>query len=199
MAKKKEYSEYEIEIKASPIFPYYMQHRMDDEKLEQWEKKRGRIIERDDINEEDNKRALFHSYFNDKGKFYIPSEHIRCSMIEAGRLTKGKVGASTRSMTQIVAGMFFIKDEELPIHQKWDIDKRSCVNNNVKARVITIRPKWKDWKTKFTLIVDEPTITKETVKKIVEDAGKYIGIGSYRPQHKGPFGRFVITKFKVKT
>jgi len=168
---------------------------MDDVKLEEWEKNRKLIIERDDVAKEDNVRAEFHSY-NDKGKFFIPAEHIRGALINAGGMVKSKVGNSRKSMKNIVAGMFFVFPEKLPIHQDYCIDKRSAVNKNIKGRVISIRPKWEQWETEFELHVDNNTITKETVQEIIENAGQYIGIGSFRPQCNGMFGRFRIKSIK---
>lgn len=193
---------FHVKIKANPVFPYYMQHRMDDTKLDVWEKKRGKIIERDDVSKEDAVRAEFHTYINAKGKYYMPASHIMGSLINGGKQIKSKVGNARRSMANIVAGMFFVRStnggepEELPLGQRYEIDKRSAVNHNVKGRVITIRPKWKDWSTEFHLLVDNDTITVETIKDIIEAAGSNIGTGSYRPEHKGPFGRFIIEEFE---
>ena len=192
---------FRVAIKANEMFPFYMQHRMDDTKLDEWEKKRGHIIERDDVAHEDTVRAEFHSYRNGNG-YYIPSAHVMGALINAGKYIKGKVGNSTKTMTNIVAAMFFVRSteknpEELPLApQEYQIDKRSAVNKNVKARVISVRPKWEGWATEFELWIDNNTITQQTVKQIVEYAGNYVGIGSYRPEHKGPFGRFTIEKFE---
>lgn len=169
----------------------YMQHRMDDQKLEEWEKNRKTIIERDDVAKEDVVRAEFHSY-SDKDGFYIPSEHIRGALINAGAMVKSKVGNSRKSMKNIVAGMFFIKEDKLRLPDKYDIDKRSAVNRNIKGRVISIRPKWEQWDATFTLQVDNDTITKETVTEIIKNAGAYIGIGSFSPRCNGMFGRFEL-------
>ena len=174
----------------------YMQHRMDDKKLEEWEKNRKLIIERDDVAKEDSVRAEFHSY-NDKDGFYIPSEHIRGSLINAGATVKSKVGNSRKSMKNIVAGMFFIDEEKIRLPKEYVIDKRSAVNRAIKARVISIRPKWEKWEAKFTLIVDNDSITEETIKEIIKNAGDYIGIGSFRPQCNGMFGRFRLKEFKA--
>jgi len=137
---------YSIEIEG--VTPY-MQHRMDDAKLEEWEKNRKLIIERDDVAKEDQVRAEFHSY-SDKEGFYIPSDHIRGALINAGAMVKSKVGNSRKSMKNIVAGMFFIEEEKLRLPKEYEIDKRSAVNRNIKARIICIRPKWNKWKAKFT-------------------------------------------------
>lgn len=182
--------EFKVEIEG--VTPY-MQHRMDDQKLEDWEKNRKLIIERDDVAKEDAVRAEFHSY-NDKDGFYIPSEHLVGAFINAGALVKSKVGNGKKSMKNIVAGMFSIKEPKLRLSKEYEIDKRSAVNRNIKARVITIRPKWNEWEAKFTLCVDNDTITKETVEQIITYAGQYIGIGSFRPTNNGMFGRFRLNK-----
>lgn len=182
--------QFKVEIEG--ITPY-MQHRMDDQKLEEWEKNRKLIVERDDISKTDQIRAEFHSYRDDKG-FYLPTDQIKGSLIGAGAMVKSKVGNAKKSMKNIVAGMFFIKEEKLALSKNYEIDKRSAVNRNIKGRVICIRPKWKEWKVEFTLQVDNDTITKETIKEILENAGNYIGIGSFRPTNNGSFGRFKLNK-----
>ncbi|MEO7521630.1 MAG: hypothetical protein ABIW79_07425 [Gemmatimonas sp.] len=165
---------------------------MDDIKLKDWENSRGRIIERDDVAKEDLIRAEYHCYRNANGKCYIPSEHIKGALIEAGKLVKGKVGNATRSMKNIVAGMFLVTPMEIILPDYDMIDKRSAVNNNVKARVIVIRPKWSSWKVEFILKVKNDTITTQTIIDIITYAGQFIGIGSYRPTKNGEFGCFKV-------
>jgi len=184
---------YQIKIKG--LTPY-MQHRMDDTKLEEWEKNRKLIIEREDVSKEDLKRAQFHSY-NDENGFYIPADQIKGSLINAGAMVKSKVGNAKKSMKNIVAAMFFINEEKLRLNDNLVIDKRSAVNRNIKGRVICIRPKWEKWESEFTLLVDNDTITSETVKEIVTHAGNFIGIGSFRPTNNGSFGRFEVSSFKL--
>ena len=183
---------YKIEIEGKTP---YMQHRMDDTALEVWEKQRKFIIERPEVSKEDLDRALYHSYSDEEG-FYIPSEQIRQAMINAGALTKSKVGNAKKSMKNIVAAMFYIEPEKIRLNADVVVDKRSAVNRNIKARIITIRPRWNVWEVKFILKVDNDTITSETIKQIITHAGDYIGIGSYRPQNNGQFGRFNLKSFK---
>jgi len=92
---------FKVEIEG--VTPY-MQHRMDDTKLEEWEKNRKLIIERDDIVKEDAVRAEYHAYSDNEG-FYIPSEHLIGSFINAGAMVKSKVGNAKKSMKNIVADM----------------------------------------------------------------------------------------------
>lgn len=180
-------------VKITGVTPY-MQHRMDDKKLEEWEKSRSLIIEREGVNKEDAVRAEFHCYRNIEGKCYLPSDHLRGAMILAGAFVKAKVGNTTKSMKNIVAAMFFVNPDEIILPDYDVIDKRSAVNRNIKARVITIRPKWTNWSVEFNLMVDNGTITPETVKSILEYAGRYVGIGSFRPTNNGQFGRFEVER-----
>lgn len=178
-------------VKIKGLTPY-MQHRMDDQKLEDWEKKRPNIMERDDVSHEDAARAEYHCYRNKDGKCFIPSEQIRGSLIGAGTYMKAKVGGRSKSMKVIVAATFQPTPDEIILPDFDTIDKRSAVNRNVKARVLVIRPKWNNWSASFILKVYEDTITKETVSQLITYAGNYVGIGSYRPTANGLFGRFEI-------
>ena len=188
---------YNVHIKGSSP---YMQHRMDDVKLEEWEKQRHMIIERMGLNSPDQVRAEFHCYRNDSGQCYIPSAQIKAALIEAGKLVKGKVGSATKSMKNIVAGMFLVTPTEIVIPDYDAIDKRSAVNRNVKARIITIRPKWSEWEANFQLKVKNDTITIQMIQNIIQYAGEYIGIGSFRPTNNGEFGCFDVKAVtEVKT
>lgn len=175
----------------------YMQHRMDDLKLEEWEKSRGNIIERKGVNQEDLLRAEFHCYRNSAtGKCFIPAEHIRCCLIAAGGYMKSKVGNKSRSLTNIIAAMFMVTPEEIELPNFDTIDKRSAVNKNVKARIICIRPKWTNWNATFKLHIGEDSFTKSQIEELFRNGGNYVGIGSYRPTNKGYFGRFELSEMQ---
>lgn len=184
---------YKVKIKG--ITPY-MQHRMDDKKLAEWEINRKHIIEREGLNDEDLKIAQFHSYINEKGQFYLPSEHIRAALINGGTFLKSKVGARTKSMKSIVAAMFMISPEEIIIPEFDTIDKRSAVNRNVKARIIVIRPKWNNWEVEFTLNTGQNTFTDSQLIELINTTGMYVGLGSYRPTNNGYFGRFELVSLE---
>lgn len=176
-----------------------MQHRMDDIALAKWELSRGSLIENLGLNDPDEHKALYHSYVNTTGKFYIPSQHIQQALINGGTYMKSKVGARTKSMKSIVAALFRITPDEIIIPQFDQIDKRSAVNKNVKARVMVVRPKWSVWEANFTLEVLEETITTEMIKDLFNYTGKAVGIGSYRPTNNGSFGQFILKDLhKVK-
>src|SRR3954463_8210863 len=129
----------------------YMQHRMDDISLAEWEKSRGMIMERPGSNWEDTKWAEYRCYRNEESNCYIPKEHIKGALIGGGGYHKAKVGGRSKSMSTIVAGMFRINPEQINMPEYDKIDKRSGVNHNVKGRVMIVRPKWSVWEAKFIL------------------------------------------------
>ncbi len=181
-----------FKVKVVGVTPY-MQHRMDDRKLSEWEKVRGNIVERDHLADTNEKTAAFHAYINGAGEYFIPAEHFKQSMIKAGSYVKAKVGATTKSMKSIVAAMWRINEIEIPFRKFDEVDSRSAVNKNVKARVMVHRPKWNTWEAEFTLTIDDDEkgkVTIETIESIISYSGRYLGVGSYRPEHTGEFGRF---------
>lgn len=178
-------------VKLKSLTPY-MQHRMDDKSLAEWEKSRHQIIERPEVSQADATRAEYHCYRNESGQCYIPADQIRGSLITAGSYVKSKVGSLSKSMKTIVAACFIVTPEQITLPDYDMIDKRSAVNKNIKARVITIRPKWSQWEADFTLNIFEDTITVETIEKLFHYSGSFVGIGSFRPTNNGMFGRYEL-------
>lgn len=184
-------------VKIVGVTPY-MQHRMDDVKLEEWEKSHSLVVTRPEVSQSDAIRAEYHCYRNSATKkCFIPADQIRGALIAAGTLVKAKVGAQTKSMKSIVAGQWMISQDEIPMPDYDQIDKRSAVNRNVKARVITIRPKWTNWEAEFELHIDNDTTTDQMVTQIITYAGSNIGIGSFRPTNNGMFGRFKLDRVNL--
>lgn len=181
----------------------YMQHRMDDKKLEDWEKTHKPTTVPNDASKEDVARAEYHCYRTEcmtddipAGLCYMPKEHIKSSLIKGAAYVRGRVGSSTKSMKSTVAGQFFIMNNILPLPDYDAIDKRSAVNNNVKARVMVVRPKWTQWSVEFNLHVDNDTIAKEMIIDIIRYSGSNVGTGSFRPEKNGEFGRYKLVSIE---
>jgi hypothetical protein len=59
------------------------------------------------------------------------------------------------------------------------------------------RPRIPKWEASFVLVVDDELYAAENLREIIAHAGKLIGIGAWRPQLKGPYGRFEVTEFEI--
>ena len=59
-------------------------------------------------------------------------------------------------------------------------------------RVIKFFPVIPEWKGTANFLILDDTITQDVFKLHLEQAGKFIGLGSFRPRNNGYFGRFSI-------
>lgn len=68
------------------------------------------------------------------------------------------------------------------------------------AMVKIARPRIPEWEASFVLLVDTEMYGKglAVLKEIIAQAGKMVGLGPWRPQLKGPYGRFAVTEFEVR-
>jgi len=91
-----------------------------------------------------------------------------------------------------------IEGLEIPIQHKesWTVDTRAVRIPSTGGRILCHRPCFHDWRLRFTLKVDTDMISLKLMREIVDAAGKRVGLGDFRPDCKGPFGKFVVTRWK---
>ncbi len=131
------------------------------------------------------------------GTIYQPAIHIISSMKKAGAKFKipGQGKATYKNL--IGSGAILIDPEAIPHkNQNWEVDARPIVNPSTKGRNIRKRPCFMNWVLSFVLEYDEDEISPADVKTILDYAGRRVGIGDFRPERGGPFGRFLVSGFK---
>jgi len=132
------------------------------------------------------------------GTIYVPSTQIHCSLMEAGKQMK-VVGKGKATYSKLFGAFIIIDPDVLPmLKQKWETDKRAVVVPSTRGRVMRYRPKFVEWGLKFNVIINDDEIHPSVIKEGLERAGNFCGIGDFRPQKKGPFGRFQVVSFKEK-
>ncbi len=138
-------------------------------------------------------------YKDADGELFVPGPNIFSAIIAAGQFVKqGKRQLSTGKSSIIPGGITLIEPELVLDPQAWVPDSRPIVNA-MGSRTIKHRPRFDKWRLEFTLEVDSDEFSPEEVRLLVDIAGRKIGIGSFRPQRKGPFGRFVVIHWKELT
>lgn len=130
-------------------------------------------------------------------KIYVPSTQIQGCLMEAGKNFQIP-GKRKSTYSGLIGGLVMITPDAIVMSpQTFTIDSRAVVVPATKGRVVRNRPKFTDWSLKFVIENLEPEqIPNSTLKKILDYAGSYVGIGDFRPRKKGPFGRFIVSKFK---
>ncbi len=134
------------------------------------------------------------------GKPVMPGPNFFSCLIEAGKFHKaGKKQVTTGRSSLIPAAVSVMEVESEITPSLWEVDSRPIVNPATKGRRMCHRPRFDVWKTSFTLDVDADMFDPKFVRQIVDDAGLRIGLGDFRPDRKGPFGRFKVVKWEEKS
>lgn len=138
------------------------------------------------------------TYRDEKGYLYVPGPNIFAALIAAGTFHKAGKSKLTTMKTSLIPAGVLVEELVCPLGTKdWEVDSRSVVIPSTGGRVMCHRPRIDHWSISFTLDVDTTMFAPDLVRSIVDDAGKKIGLGDYRPARKGPFGRFVVTEWEV--
>lgn len=178
-----------ISVEIKGVTPYLM-HAFQMEKAEDKSKK---VIGVEDYKLE-AERCL---YKLPDGTIYVPSTQLHGTLIEAGK--KFQIpGQRKATYSKLLGGLVLVMPDAIEMKpQKYDIDARSVVVPATRGRVVRYRAKFMDWSLKFVIENLEPEqIPASELKQILDYAGNYVGIGDFRPSKKGPFGRFIVTKFE---
>jgi len=135
-------------------------------------------------------------YIDSEGKLYQPETHIKGSLVEAGKDQK-VVGKGKSTYSKIVGYAVEINPFEI-IHknQNWIPYSVLAVNPSTRGRNMLHRPMLKKWELDFEVTFDEEQVPASILKEIFERAGKFVGIGDWRPAKKGRFGKFQVTNWK---
>jgi hypothetical protein len=137
--------------------------------------------------------AAGRAYADDKGQLYLPGANLFAALIAAGVFHKiGRRQVTTRDTSLIPAGVT-IEELVCPLGtDHFEVDSRSVVNQTTRGRIMCHRPRLDKWRVSFTLDVDTTVFDPRLVRAVLDDAGKKIGVGNFRPARKGPFGKFVV-------
>ena len=177
-----------IRVKIQGISPLLI-NRFQDKSIDSKSKRRtGNIID-DEI---ENKL-----YMHDD-KPHIPAVYFRNAIIEASKQFKiqGK-GKSTYS--KLVGATVDVSPEMIElIPSEYTPFRIAAVNPSTKGRMMVTRPRFDEWGAEFNIILSDDGVPVSVMNEIVEQAGRYVGVGDWRPQKKGMFGKFMLISFEDK-
>lgn len=129
------------------------------------------------------------------GSCAIPGVAFRGAILGAAGAWKGNRARST--MKSALAHIEIIEELVPLLHRDgkpikdYAIDRRRAKIQ--KSGIIRSRPRFDEWSATFTVSFDELLVPKPNVLiEIANDAGQRIGVGDFRPQTNGWFGRFVV-------
>ena len=137
---------------------------------------------------------------NGKG-FFFPGSAIARLLREAGGGHKLK--GTRKSVKYIVPAAVIVNEDEIIIcngkgkaAKGFEVDSRPVVIPATKGRIMRHRPRFDEWSAGFSLEIDETVLPPDLIHTLLEEGGKRQGIGDYRPEKGGPFGRFQIVRWQ---
>jgi hypothetical protein len=67
--------------------------------------------------------------------------------------------------------------------------------------ILRSRPLLKNWELDFDLVVNEEDVDPKFIpvlRPICEEAGRRVGLGDFRVEKNGPFGKFEVVSWEVE-
>jgi hypothetical protein len=133
------------------------------------------------------------------GKPVIPGPNLFRCIIDAGKFFKNGKSKVTTLKNSLIPACLSVDEFEVEIvhGNPWEVDTRAVRIPSTGGRILAHRPCFHDWSLHFSLILDEDVMGEKLLREIIDAAGKRIGLGDFRPDCKGPFGKFVVTAWDV--
>lgn len=137
------------------------------------------------------------AYKDDDGTIWIPSVWLKGAITTIS--SDYKVPGSRKSLKSIIGGTILPVEEKCYFQPSLkikdiEVDSRPVVIQ--RARVMRHRARIEKWRLSIDFFLDESLLDEKTFNQLICESGKRAGIGDYRPQKGGPFGRFVLVEFK---
>lgn len=138
-----------------------------------------------------------------EGNPIIPGENLMSCLICAGVFIRldAKRQISTAKSTILPAFMTLL-DPALPLVDPdtgkpaaWEPDVRKGTNPNGGEAVCLCRPRLDRWQFTATIDLDESEIGENAIRQLWDFAGKRCGLGDFRPNRRGIFGKFVVDEW----
>lgn len=137
------------------------------------------------------------------GTLYLPGAAIARMLREAGGGHKAR--GSRKSLKYIVPAAVMVDSDIVPLLngdgrsrvKDFEVDSRPVTIPATKGRVMRHRPRLNRWAAEFTLQIDVDILPLDVVNQLLVEGGQQIGLGDYRPEKGGPFGRFIVTHWEV--
>ena len=141
------------------------------------------------------------AHYDKDGNVFIPPLAVKNCLVEAGKYTSKQIaGQGKKTYTQKFMSGILIT-EPVFIGKKIDDAKPMWVFGDSKGkrggtggRVEKCFPTFPEWEGDVTIYVLDEIITEDVLKEHLLEAGRFIGIGVFRPANNGYYGRFDVEK-----
>lgn len=149
-----------------------------------------------DVYEQRTWRERLHT--DTDGMVYIPHSAFKNCLSEAAKYLSLQIpGKGKATYTKhFEAGVMVLSPMPLGVHKDTIEGETLYLNaDGVRGsgkRVWRTMPLIRSWEGTVEFLIVDPMITREVFEKVLDEAGRLIGIGRYRPRNNGIYGRFAV-------
>lgn len=131
----------------------------------------------------------------------IPTANLLVCITAGGKFFKaGKTKVTTLKSSLVPAAVTMLGGVTAEIRHEhpWSVDQRPVRIPATGGRITRFRPRFDEWALSFEVELDEEIIGERLLRQIVDASGKRVGLGDFRPDCRGPMGKFRVDTWKVK-
>ena len=142
------------------------------------------------------------AHVRDDGRLFIPPMAFKFAVTEAGRRLGRKIpGKGNATYGKRLEGGFLCMDEIVLDLRAEDIQSVTIPANangrrGAGTRVFRTFPLIESWAADVRFWLTDDIITETVFEDAVAEAGQFVGIGRFRPENGGYFGRWKVTHFQ---
>lgn len=136
-------------------------------------------------------------HYDERGEAYIPPMAFKGAITNAAKMLDMKIPGkgNAKYNKHFVAGVMVT--DTLPLGVKKDKVVKYSISCDPQGRkggmgVIRHFPHYAKWSGTLRVHILDDTITKDIFEKVAREAGNFVGIGQFRPEKGGYFGRFEV-------
>lgn len=122
-------------------------------------------------------------YRTDAGEYAFPAIGLKAAMVSACRQADMKM--------VLARGAFHIDADMLPIRGTPRM-REDMVRVGMGVADLRYRPEFPDWRMPVMLKFNSRVISSEQLANLLDIAGFAVGVGEWRPEKSGQFGRFHV-------
>lgn len=134
------------------------------------------------------------SLYYDKGiGLYMPSQNLMSSIRGGGKISR--LGAAIgRAVLCLDDKLALSTSAPKSIEKMWESQKYTDARSVVISgrRIMRYRPRFDEWSLTMTLQFSPDVIDRDQLLTSAKNAGKLIGLGDFRPEKSGLFGRYSV-------
>lgn len=140
-------------------------------------------------------------HYDEDDNAFIPPMSLKNSIAKAASMLDMKIPGKGNSKynKHFLAGVMVTDNIPLGVKKK-DVQPQwlSMGPKGVKGTTGVLRafPHFEKWEGSVRIYVLDDTIPKDIFEKVLREAGNFVGLGQFRPEKGGYFGRFELVSLK---